>query len=104
LALALGLATFLAAAKTHGRQLRLERELAGYWSVTFGGQNPPFVETLWRRERPIFWGLAAFLGMATGGDRAVAQRSGISWSGALLLHVVAPLSAAFFVVAWRRVT
>ena len=29
-------AAFLAAAKSHGRQVRLERELAGYWEVRFG--------------------------------------------------------------------
>ncbi len=29
-------AAFLAAAKSHGRQVKLERELAGYWEVRFG--------------------------------------------------------------------
>ncbi len=40
-------AAFLAAAKSYGRQLRLEREVAGYWEVRFGGTNPPFVAAWW---------------------------------------------------------
>lgn len=48
---------FLASAKAHGRQLRLEREKAGYMRVTFGGKNPAFVEGLWRQERRLFWSL-----------------------------------------------
>jgi hypothetical protein len=53
---------FVAAAAWHGRQLRLEREQAGYMQVTFGrGDNPPFVEALWRAERIRFWSLALVL-------------------------------------------
>ena len=48
---------FLAAAKAHGRQLRLEREKAGYFKVVFGGKNPAWVEGLWRQERVLFWTL-----------------------------------------------
>ena len=59
LLVALSLASFLAAAKTHGRQLRLERELAGYLHVTFGGKNPAWVEGLWQRERMYFLGVKA---------------------------------------------
>lgn len=58
------LGAFVAAAKTHGRQLRLEREAAGYWNVTFGRENDPWVETLWRRDRIRFW--AGFTGIALG--------------------------------------
>src|SRR5438034_2845345 len=57
-------AAFLAAAKSHGRQLRLERELAGYWEVRFGGTNPPFVAALWRRDRVRFWAITLPLGLA----------------------------------------
>jgi hypothetical protein len=46
---------FLVAAKSHGRQLRLEREAAGYSSVSFTAANPPYVEELWRAERVRFW-------------------------------------------------
>src|SRR5262245_176985 len=61
--IAIGAVVFLVAAKLHGRQLRLERERAGYMHVTFGrrAQNPPFVVALWRRERFIFWPTAAVL-------------------------------------------
>ena|SRR3990172_12036586 len=53
--LVLSVITFLIAAKSHGRQLRLERELAGYEHVTFGGVNPPFVEELWHKDRVEYW-------------------------------------------------
>jgi hypothetical protein len=49
------LATFLLAAKSHGRQIRLERERAGFHHVVFGGSNPSFVEQLWRRDRLHYW-------------------------------------------------
>jgi hypothetical protein len=51
--------TFLISAKTHGRQHRLERELAGYWSVSFTSRNHPWVESFWFRQRVIYWSLAA---------------------------------------------
>lgn len=51
----LSLATLGVAAKTHGRQIRRERERAGYTHVTFGGDNPPFVTALWRRDRRRLW-------------------------------------------------
>lgn len=58
----LSLLLFLAAAKTHGRQIRLERELRGHMDIQFGtGTNPPFVEGLWRRDRIRFWSLFAVL-------------------------------------------
>lgn len=104
--LALGAATFLAAAKAHGRQLRLERELAGFWHVTFGAQNPPFVEALWRRERLVYWSLAAIVAIASIGFRLLAPRfawslpvegtaAGRSVIGALFFHALVPLIVAF---------
>ena len=59
--LVLSVVTFLVAAKTHGRQVRLERERAGHTQVVFGGQNPPFVEALWKRDRIRFWTTAAIV-------------------------------------------
>ena len=55
ISIAVSMAAFLAAAKAHGRQIRLERELAGIFEVVFGGKNSPFVTTLWRRDRIILW-------------------------------------------------
>jgi hypothetical protein len=114
LVVALGAATFLAAAKAHGRQLRLERELAGYWHVTFGAQNPAFVEALWRRERLLYWSCAAVVAIATVGFRVLAPRfawslpvdgtqAGRSVIGVLFLHVLVPLIGAFIVTGLSSV-
>jgi hypothetical protein len=62
--LAASVLAYLSAAKTHGRQMRLERELAGHWEVSFRAVNHPFVEALWFRERAIYWTLAAVLALA----------------------------------------
>lgn len=55
-----------AAAKAHGRQVRLERERKGHHHVEFGGVNHPEVMALWRRDRVGFWSVvpAAFLLLA----------------------------------------
>jgi hypothetical protein len=104
--LALGVATFLASAKTHGRQLRLERELAGYWHVTFSARNPPWVEALWHRERLILWSLVAVLALLAIGFRVLAPRLG--WplplgapggkptpAGSFFLYIVLPAIGGF---------
>jgi hypothetical protein len=67
--LVLSLVTFLVAAKTHGRQVRLERERAGYTQVVFGGSNPEFVESLWKRDRIRFWSTAALVLVLLAGVR-----------------------------------
>jgi hypothetical protein len=102
---AAALALVLAAAKAHGRQLRLEREQAGH-AAGFRGPNDPFVETLWRNDRIGFWTLALALGAA-----------GVLWSlaagglgsnafwGRLPLTLCWALAGAFFVMGvqslWR---
>lgn len=53
----LSLVTLGVAAKTHGRQIRRER--SGYTHAVFGGDNPPFVAALWRRDRRRLWTTAA---------------------------------------------
>lgn len=53
----------LVAAKAHGRQIRLERERAGFMSVDFRAKNPPFVEALWRRDRRRFWSFFVIVGV-----------------------------------------
>ncbi len=105
LTLLCGTAAFLAAAKAHGRQLRLERVLAGYLQVTFGGRNAEWVEAFWRQERRYFWSAALLLGLASLALRVLAAR--MSWAlpfagngarpliGALLLHGLLPALAAF---------
>ena len=50
---------FLAAAKSHGRQYRLERELEGHWTVSFTSENHPWVERFWFRQRVLYWSIAS---------------------------------------------
>lgn len=57
-ALSLGVAFVLllfAAAKAHGRQVRVERERVGVTAVQFGADNGPVVEAIWRHDRIRFW-------------------------------------------------
>lgn len=53
--------TFLCSAKTHGRQHRLERELRGYWNVSFTSrsQNDAWVNNFWFRQRLAYWSIAS---------------------------------------------
>ncbi|MDB5105137.1 MAG: hypothetical protein JWP91_2826 [Fibrobacteres bacterium] len=102
----------LAAAKSHGRQIRLERERYGYLKADFGARNPAFVEALWRRDRILFWSVfagamamaLAFIGMKAGSGFG----SGTSpppafmldmppWESYLLLAAVWPFILAFMV-------
>jgi hypothetical protein len=59
-----GVALVLVAAKAHGRQVRLERELAGFGEADFSGPNPPEVEAIWARDRRLFWASFAVLALA----------------------------------------
>jgi hypothetical protein len=70
---------FLLAAKAHGRQLRLERELAGYHRVIFGGANPPFVEALWRADRVRYWSTVVGVGVLVLALYALARFQGWRW-------------------------
>lgn len=55
----LSFVAMLVAAKVHGRQIRLERELQGYMNVDFRANNPPWVEALWRLDRIQYWAVYA---------------------------------------------
>jgi hypothetical protein len=77
--LATSVVTFLVAAKAHGRQLRLERELEGYHRVIFGGTNPPFVEALWRADRVRYWSIAVALSVGVLGLYALTRALGWRW-------------------------
>jgi len=59
----LAFAWMLLAAKAHGRQLRLERELRGLEFTDFR-HVPPEVEALWVAERRRFWPQVAAYGLA----------------------------------------
>ncbi|MFA5945157.1 MAG: hypothetical protein WC876_11905 [Candidatus Thermoplasmatota archaeon] len=78
------IALVLAAAKAHGRQVRLEREQQGYFRVDFGAQNPAAVEAIWRADRRLFWLAFAGLGVA-----------GLVW-----VYAANDLALAAFVGAW----
>jgi len=101
--LVLSVATFLVAAKTHGRQVRLERERAGYMQVVFGGSNPEFVEALWKRDRIRFWSTAAGVLVLlaalrlAGTSLALARPLGGGALGTGWLLLFLPLLAAFLV-------
>lgn len=75
--LGLSLATMLASAKAHGRQIRLERELEGHYEVTFGQRtNPSMVEALWARDRRQYWATYTALGVPS-----LVYGLGAAWSG-----------------------
>jgi hypothetical protein len=109
--LAGSIAAYLFAAKVHGHQLRIERELAGYFEVVFGGSNPPFVAELWSRERTIYWSIAASLASVAAAYAFAASRLGWarplegSWIGVGLLVTLWPMTLAFLASglasAWR---
>lgn len=67
LALASLAAWVVAAAKAHGRQVRVEREQQGVFHVDFGGQNPASVERIWRQDRRLFWPCFALLAVLLAG-------------------------------------
>ena len=90
---------FLAAAKSHGWQVRLERELAGYPTVTFGGVNPPFVESLWRRDRVRFWSIVLSGAVLAIAAAFAARRSG--WAVPPFRNVAS--SIAVIVLLWLPV-
>lgn len=105
---------FLVAAKNHGRHIRLERQLAGHWEVSFGRANPAWVEALWQRDRMVYWSIA--IGLAVLGSIYVvlARRRqwpmpprsapGWSWWSALLPVIVWPLVVAFVTCAAASLT
>ena len=105
---------FLVAAKNHGRSVRLERQLAGYWEVSFGRANPPWVEALWQRDRMVYWSIAialsvlglAYAVLARRWQWSVPPRSapGWSWWSALLLVIGWPLVIAFVTAAVASLT
>jgi len=90
---------FLLSAKAHGRELRLEREAAGVAHVVFGGQNPPFVEALWRAERLRFWistpllaaALAGLL-LARGAGGGRAALAALAWAPSVTFSVLGVMS------------
>jgi hypothetical protein len=82
---AASLATFILAAKAHGRELRLERVAAGIQQVTFGGDNPAFVDALWTAERLRFWVATPILSLILAVALVIAGASRSTIAFAILL-------------------
>jgi hypothetical protein len=91
----LNLALLLAAAKAHGRQMRMERLARGHAIAGFArGVNPPWVEARWAWERRLFWGLyPALLGLCTGL---------LGWTWPLPLEVFSLDLSLMGLLAWGR--
>jgi hypothetical protein len=85
----------LAAAKAHGRQIRLEREQQGYFRVDFRSQNPAAVEAIWRTDRRVFWPTFAVLALA-GGTVAAWK----AWQPAEVSHIGVFARLGAFALAW----
>jgi hypothetical protein len=92
---AASLATFILAAKAHGRELRLEREAAGILRVVFGGENPVFVETLWAAERLRFWIATPLLALTlavalviAGASRSTIAFASLLWAPSVVFMVL----------------
>lgn len=62
----------LAAAKAHGRQIRIEREQQGVFHVDFRGPNPASVEEIWRRDRRLFWACFAVFALGVAASALLA--------------------------------
>lgn len=94
-------ALFVAAAKTHGRQVRLERELQGFDHVDFRRDhaNPPWVEDVWRRDRVAYWSVAAGAAFLFSVGALAAASSGWRlppWATLVLLPLLAMVAAFLF--------
>lgn len=89
----------LAAAKAHGRQVRIARERLGVTAVDFRGDNGPVVEAIWRRDRLQFWaGAITAAVLLVGGVLAgIVLQSWMAWAAVLIALVLA--FACGFVVA-----
>lgn len=93
------LALIVVSAKAHGRQIRLERERHGVWTVDFRADNDPWVEQLWRRDRFRFWGIyPVFL---VGGLAVVAlwvKPAGPAWVAWLFVAAGWAMAACFITI------
>jgi len=106
LALLLAVPLVLAAAKAHGRQVRIRREAEGFMEADFRRASDPWVEALWQRDRMAFWSAFSLLGVGGLLAWAIARVAGRSlvpapdgWS---ILLVVELAFAAAFVAATVR--
>lgn len=95
----------LAAAKAHGRQVRIEREQQGIFHVDFGGQNPASVERIWREDRRVFWPAFALLALLLAGVALLGGdplRAAVALPAAFAAAFMAAGAASWIRMARRR--
>jgi len=86
-------------AKAHGRQIRLERERHGVWSVNFRTENDAWVEALWRKDRQWFWSLyGGFLAAKVGAVMYWIGPSGAALVGWVVVAAGWALCGSFIVM------
>lgn len=95
------LALILAAAKAHGREVRLAREAAGILQVDFGRDNGPFVNALWRRDRRRYWTLLPALALAFSSAAWFAPVPGASRTMGVSAALILAIALTFTIVGIR---
>ncbi len=95
---------FFVSAKTHGRQVRLERELVGIDNVDFRRetQNHPWVEELWRKDRVHYWTRAGLVFVLLVPFLSyLASRGRFQWWAIIPISILLAMSLAFAGQAFR---
>ena len=95
---------FVVSAKTHGRQIRLERELVGIDTVDFRRevQNHPWVEELWRKDRVQYWIRAGLVFLPLVPFLSyLASRDHFEWWAVIPISILLAMSLAFTGQAFR---
>jgi hypothetical protein len=96
---------FLSAAKSHGRQHRLERQLEGHWKVSFTSENHPWVERFWFRQRIVYWSIATITAIVLLKQFLFRRNSKLHWIVSGVLTIGISMIVAFVVtglLSWAR--
>ena len=98
---------FLSAAKSHGRQHRLERELEGHWQVSFTSENHPWVERFWFQQRIVYWSMATITAIVLVKQFLFRKNGKLHWIVSSLFTIGISMIVAFVVtglLSWARLT
>ena len=98
---------FLSAAKSHGRQHRLERELEGHWKVSFTSENHPWVERFWFRQRIVYWSIATITAIVLLKQFLFSKNSKLHWIVSGVITIGISMIVAFVVtglLSWARLS
>lgn len=96
---------FLSAAKSHGRQHRLERELEGHWKVSFTSRNHPWVERFWLRQRIVYWSIATITAIVLVKQFLFRKSAKLHWIVSGVFTIGISMIVAFVVtglLSWAR--